>query len=241
MEIKKNSLLPLKIDNLSYVKGKRTLLDNISCTIDSKGITLVMGPNGAGKTLFLRCLHGLTKVTINSITYAGINLNEKIRLCQSMVFQSPILMRRTVLQNILFVINQRKIKIVRKKIIDLLKKVDLAHLIYFSAIHLAGGEKQRLSLARALITSPNILFLDEATSNLDPYSVQIIERFIKEVNNKGTKVIAVTHDLLQARRLANDIIFFHKGNICEQSLAKNFFIKPKSKEGRLFIKGKIVV
>lgn len=241
MKSKKNTLLPLKVYNLTCIKGKKSLLKKVSCRIASKGITLVMGPNGSGKTIFLRCLHGLNKVNNNTIKYSDANLNEKIRLHQSMVFQTPILLRRTVLQNIIFVIKHRKIKIDKKKIIDLLVKVDLSHAINQSAIHLSGGEKQRLSLARALITSPKILFLDEATSNLDPYSVQIIENIIKEVNNKGTKIIAVTHDLLQARRLASDIIFFHKGNILEHSNAKDFFMKPKSKEGRLFIKGKIVV
>ena len=241
MKSKKNTLLPLKVYDLSYMKGKKSLLKKVSCIIASEGITLVMGPNGSGKTIFLRCLHGLNKVNNNTIKYSDTNLNEKIRLHQSMVFQTPILLRRTVLQNILFVIKHRKIKIEKEKIIDLLVKVDLSQVLNQPAIHLSGGEKQRLSLARALVTSPKILFLDEATSNLDPYSVQIIENIIKEVNNKGTKIIAITHDLLQARRLASDIIFFHKGNILEHSSSKDFFNKPKSIEGRLFIKGKIVV
>ena len=241
MNCKQNSLLPLKVNGLTYKKVKKTLLNKVSCTVETNGITIVMGPNGAGKTIFLRCLHGLNKVNNNTIKYSNTNLNEKIRLHQAMVFQTPILLRRTVLQNILFVINQRKIKIHKNKIFDLLSKVDLSHVINQSANHLSGGEKQRLSLARALVTSPKILFLDEATSNLDPYSVQIIENIIKEFSNKGTKVIAITHDLLQAKRLASDIVFFHKGNILEHSSSKDFFMKPKSKEGKLFIEGKIVV
>jgi tungstate transport system ATP-binding protein len=106
---------------------------------------------------------------------------------------------------------------------------------------LSGGEKQRLCLARAIVTLPKVLFLDEATSNLDPYSIQIIEKIIKEVNRTGTKVIAVTHDLLQAKRLADDIIFINKGKMSELTNAKIFFSKPKSREGKLFIAGKLVV
>ena len=124
---------------------------------------------------------------------------------------------------------------------EVLKKVDLLNLVNENAILLSGGEKQRLSLARAIVTQPKVLFLDEATSNLDPYSIQIIEKIIKEVNRKGTKVIAVTHDLLQAKRLANDIMFINKGKMCEFTDAKIFFLKPKSREGKLFMAGKLIV
>ena len=78
-------------------------------------------------------------------------------------------------------------------------------------------------------------------TDLELYSVQIIENIIRDVNNNGTKIIAVTHDLLQARRLASDIIFFHKGDIRENTKAKDFFRKPESREARYFIEGKIVI
>ena len=241
MKNKKNLLLPVSVQNLSYTKGEKKLLNKVFCKISSKGITVVVGPNGAGKTLFLKCLHGIIKCNLEKVLFAGKPLNKKIRLMQSMVFQSPILMRRSVINNLLFVINQRKINIKRNEVMSLLKKVDLLHLAKEQAIVLSGGEKQRLSVARAIITSPKILFLDEATSNLDPYSVNIIEKIIKEVNKKGTKVIAVTHDLSQARRLASEIIFFNKGSISEHTKASSFFDQPKSSEGKIFISGKLVV
>ena len=78
MNSKQNSLLPLKVNGLTYKKVKKTLLNKVSCTIETNGITLVMGPNGAGKTIFLRCLHGLNKVNNNTIKYSDTNLNEKI-------------------------------------------------------------------------------------------------------------------------------------------------------------------
>ena len=158
-----------------------------------------------------------------------------------MVFQSPILLRRSVFKNISFALQQRTKIINKEKILNVLKRVDLLKLVNENAIFLSGGEKQRLSLARAIVTLPKVLFLDEATSNLDPYSIQIIEKIIKEVNKQGTKVIAVTHDLLQARRLAHDIIFINKGKVCEFTGAKIFFSKPKSKEGKLFMAGKLIV
>ncbi len=241
MVSKKNTLMPIKVKKLNFEKVHRKLLKNISCEIKEKGITIILGPNGAGKTLFLKCLHGLINSSTGVITFANQTLNTNVRKQQSMVFQSPILLRRSVFKNISFALQQRTKIINKEKILNVLKRVDLLNLVNENAIFLSGGEKQRLSLARAIVTLPKVLFLDEATSNLDPYSIQIIEKIIKEVNKQGTKVIAVTHDLLQARRLAHDIIFINKGKVCEFTGAKIFFSKPKSKEGKLFMAGKLIV
>ncbi len=241
MKNEPNSLLPINVKCLHYVKGKRILLNKISCEISTNGTTIILGPNGAGKTLLLKCMHGLINYDYSRILFSGSYINKKIRLQQSMVFQTPILLRRSVFNNLFFVTKQRKIKISKENILKTLKKVDLLNLANERATLLSGGEKQRLSLARAIITSPKVLFLDEATSNLDPYSIQIIEKIIKEVSIKGTKVIAVTHDLSQAKRLADDIVFINKGTICEHTDAISFFTKPKSREGSLFISGKLIV
>ncbi len=240
MTTNSNSLMPLEVDNLNFLKGKRRLLVNISCRIKAKGTTVILGPNGAGKTLFLKSLHGLININSSNITFSKLPLDKDIRKQQSMVFQFPILLRRSVINNLIFVVKQRNIKVNKEEILKLLKKVELLHLINENAVLLSGGEKQRLSLARAVITMPKVLFLDEATSNLDPYSIQIIEKMIQEVKKKGTKVIAVTHDLAQAKRLANDIIFINKGTICEHTIAKLFFTNPQSEEGKLFISGKLI-
>jgi tungstate transport system ATP-binding protein len=236
-----NNLLPVSIKNLNYVRGGKSLLNKIYCEIKTKGITIILGPNGAGKTLLLKCMHGLINFNTPRIFYAKKSLNKKIRMQQSMVFQNPILLKRSVKSNILFVLKQRKIKLKEDFILKTLQKLDLLGLVNEKAIFLSGGEKQRLSMARAIITEPKILFLDEATSNLDPYSIQIIEKMITEVRNKGTKVIAVTHDLAQAKRLADDIIFISKGKVSEYTLAKSFFKKPKSKDGKLYISGKLII
>ena len=233
--------MPIKVKKLNFEKVHRKLLKDISCEIKGKGITIILGPNGAGKTLFLKCLHGLINSSAGEITFANKTLNTNVRKQQSMVFQSPILLRRSVFKNISFALQQRTKIINKEKILNVLKRVDLLNMVNENAIFLSGGEKQRLSLARAIVTLPKVLFLDEATSNLDPYSIQIIENIIKEVNKQGTKVIAVTHDLLQAKRLAHDIIFINKGKVCEFTGAKIFFSKPKSKEGKLFMAGKLIV
>lgn len=235
-----NVLLPIVIENLYYSVGNKVILKNISCSIFSSGITVILGPNGAGKSLFLRCLHGLTTFNKGSVTFKDSSLNKKVRLKQSMVFQTPIMMRCSVFNNIAFVAKQRK-KIDKKKIKGILEKVDLVKLESQSAFFLSGGEKQRLALARALVTEPKVLFLDEATSNLDPYSVSIIESIIKEISQAGTKVISITHDINHAKRIASDILFFCKGSLFEYTEAKIFFKKPCSLEAKLFLKGKLLI
>ena len=238
--IKTNKLLPLEVNNLSYSKNNKALLKNINCNVSNAGVTVIMGPNGAGKSLFLRCLHGISNFSKGQVRYDDVPLNKSIRLNQSMVFQNPIMLRRSVYNNLVFVAKQRK-KYNKLKILNILKKVDLLKLQNQSAYFLSGGEKQRLALARALITEPKLLFLDEATSNLDPYSIQVIENIIKDINKNGTKVILITHDIHQAMRIADDVLFFYKGILCEHKNANKFFNKPSSDQAKLFLKGKILL
>jgi tungstate transport system ATP-binding protein len=106
---------------------------------------------------------------------------------------------------------------------------------------LSGGEKQRLALARALIIKPAVLFLDEPTSNLDPTSVETIETNLQLVSQQGTKIILVTHDLGQAKRLAGDVLFLHRGKLIEHSPATSFFENPYSKAAKNYLAGNLVL
>ena len=166
MVSKKNTLMPIKVKKLNFEKGQRKLLTDISCEIKAKGITIILGPNGAGKTLFLKFLHGLISDSTSEVTFANKTLNTSIRKQQSMVFQSPILLRRSVFKNISFALQQRTKIINKEKILKVLKRVDLLNLVNENAILLSGGEKQRLSLARAIVTLPKVLFLDKSEAIL---------------------------------------------------------------------------
>ena len=225
--------------DLALAYGGRLVLDRITCGIGREGITVLMGPNGAGKSLFLRCLHGLIEADGGSIALDGRPLSPGMRLDQSFVFQHPTLLRRTAIENLRFVARQRRIP--EDASVAWLDKVGLSPLARQPARRLSGGEQQRLALARALMTEPSILFLDEATSNLDPASVQMIEAITKEAADGGTKIIAVTHDIGQARRLADDILFMARGRIVEEGDAGRFFSKPQSGEARAYLDGRIVV
>ena len=102
-------LMPITVQNITLTLNERTLINDLSCIIKSDGISVIMGPNGAGKSLFMRCLHGLAKPDMGQILYADSPLDSLIRQQQSLVFQTPTILRRTVLANLLFVARQRGI------------------------------------------------------------------------------------------------------------------------------------
>ena len=233
-------LMPITVQNITLTLNERTLIDDLSCIVKSDGISVIMGPNGAGKSLFMRCLHGLAKPDMGQILYADAPLDSLIRQQQSLVFQTPTILRRTVLANLLFVARQRGIDD-PKISMDYLAQLQLDHLAQHPARLLSGGEKQRLALARALIINPAILFLDEATSNLDPASIETIETNLQSVSEQGMKIILVTHDIGQAKRLADDVLFLHHGKLVEHSPAKSFFQKPKSAAAKAYLAGKLVL
>tara|TARA_B100000579_G_C22743980_1_gene810524 strand:- start:513 stop:1265 length:753 start_codon:yes stop_codon:yes gene_type:complete len=230
----------IEVKRLSLVKQSDYILKNINLNIKSKGITFIVGPNGSGKTQFVRCLHGLEKVK-GSIKFNNLELTKEIKKKQSFVFQQPTILRRSVLENLTYFSKFRNINGYLKKCIDLLKFVKLEKFINKPAMTLSGGEKQRLSLARALTTNPHFLFLDESTAHLDPISLNIIELALREINKKGTKVIFISHDLNLVKRLADDVIFMHKGNIKEYDTLNNIFNKPKSRITELYLKGKFII
>ena len=229
----------IEVKNLNLKKHSNYILKNINLKIKSKGITFLVGPNGSGKTQFVRCLHGLEKVK-GSIKFNNLELTKEIKKKQSFVFQHPTILRRSVLENLTYFSKFRNIDRYLKKCKDLLKFVKLEKFINKPAMTLSGGEKQRLSLARALTTDPYFLFLDESTAHLDPVSLNIIELALKEINKKGTKIIFISHDLNLVKRLADDVIFMHKGSIKEYNTLKNIFNKPKSRHTKLYLEGKFI-
>lgn len=233
-------LTPIQFVDLSVVLGQKLILDKINCKIKSNSITAVLGPNGAGKSIFLQTINGLVFIQSGRLTFNSMQNNQEIREQQAMVFQTPVLLRRTVMANMQFVSNLRNKKS-NQLLKNLLDKVGLEGSEEKPARLLSGGEKQRLSMARALIVNPNLLLLDEPTANLDPYSLNLIEDLVLEENSIGKTVIFTTHDMSQAKRLATDVIFLNKGKVLEQTVSKTFFKKPKTFEAQKYINGEILI
>jgi tungstate transport system ATP-binding protein len=233
-------LLPLVATDLQLAVAGTVLVDHFTATVDGAGITVVMGPNGAGKSLLLRLLHGLIQPTKGSVTWAGLSLDETVRSRQAMVFQRPVLLRRSVRDNMTFVLPRRAGRSVDRCCRMLLERVGLACAADKPARRLSGGEQQRLALARALALEPEVLFMDEATASLDPASTAMIESVVRDLSESGVKVMFVTHDVGQARRLADEVIFLHHGRLCEHTPARAFFERPASLPARQYLAGEIV-
>ncbi|MGF1640515.1 MAG: ATP-binding cassette domain-containing protein [Rhodospirillales bacterium] len=236
-------LLPLRADGLTLEIDGRRLLDRLDLTLAGDGLTVLMGPNGAGKTLLLRLLHGLLPPTAGTIRWGGLPGGDAVRRRQAMVFQRPVLLRRSVAANIDFVLrltdgDGRGGRDRRDALLDRVGLLDRARQ---SARLLSGGEQQRLALARALAVDPEVLFLDEPTVSLDPASVQMIESIVGAAHRQGVKVVFITHDLGQARRLADEVVFLHKGRLCEQTPAARFFTHPTSAPAQAYLEGRILV
>ena len=223
------------IRDLSFNIEGKALLQNTSLSLSGDGITVLLGANGAGKTIFLKLLAGLLTPRSGTITSNKTTLEMKTR---SFVSQEPVILRRTVLKNMLFVlprITHEESTLAK----GLLKMMGLNEKEHQNALTLSAGEKQRLCLARAIITNPEILLLDEPTANIEPNSTTLIEKYLIQKVRSFRKIFFVTHDINQARRLADEIVFIDTGRIIEHSSSENFFKNPKTKEAQKYISGKI--
>lgn len=237
-------VLPIIAQGATCVGSEgQKLLDGVDLTIAGSGILVVLGPNGAGKSLLLRVLTGLVPITHGTISWAGQSrLGANVRRV-GFVFQKPILFRRSVIENIIFVLRQAGFtkEDAGTRAEQILSDADLMHLANAPARRLSGGEQQRVAIARARAINPEILFLDEPTAHLDPASTAIIETMVLDAKSRGIRIIHVTHDLGQAKRLGDDIVFLNQGKLAEQGSAKTFFAGPKSKAAQAFVAGDLVI
>ena len=235
--------LPLELRGLVYETGGKRVINDIDAKIEERGITVIMGPNGAGKSVLLRLMHGLIPPSRGEILWAGRPADRKLARRQAMVFQKPVLLRRSAAGNIWHALGLRGVDWSERptRVEEALRLAGLERLAATPARTLSGGEQQRLSLVRALSLEPEILFLDEPTASLDPASTLLIERLLIKAQRQGIKIIVVTRDVCQARRLAQDVIFLHHGRVVEHGPAKVFFDQPQSEAGRAFIAGGLVL
>jgi len=215
-----------KIKNLKKFYNGRTVLDIKSLNFQKRKIYAIVGPNGSGKTTLLNILNLLEKPDDGQMFFYGQEINKKsnpnileIRRQMTLVNQDPFLFHSTVYDNIAYGLKIRSLpsKVQSLRIKNALKMVGLSGFENRRASHLSGGEAQRTIIARALAIEPEILFLDEPTTNIDQRHINVIERVIKKINKEiKTTVIFTTHDLSQAYRLADEVVSLLDGKIIKQ-------------------------
>jgi tungstate transport system ATP-binding protein len=235
-----DSLLPLSLENVSFAAGGRMILSAIDLVLDAGPRTVVLGPNGAGKSVLARLCHGLLAPTGGRVRWANPEVPGAPRR-QAMVFQRPVLLRRSVLGNLLFALRVADVPRAERneRARTALASVGLTDYANHPARVLSGGEQQRLALARAGMLRPQILFLDEPTANLDPGATREIEAIIDSIHASGTKIVMITHNLGQARRLADEIVFLDRGHVAERASVDSFFRQPATAEADTFLKGEL--
>lgn len=244
---KAGTILPLELEEVSFSAGGRTLVDRVTLSLGPETRTIVLGPNGAGKSLLMRLCHGLIEPTSGTIRWSGAAgrglSGAAIRQRQAMVFQRPVLLRRSALRNVTYALAMRGVpwRERRERAMAALERFGLAHLARRPARVLSGGEQQRLALARAWATEPEILFLDEPTSALDPAATRGVESALEAFHSAGVKIVMTTHDLGQARRIADEVVFLNRGRILEKTPAQEFFKTPRSAEARAFLNGELIL
>ena len=233
-------ILPLELRDASFHAGGRTLIDRVSAAITAGPSTIILGANGAGKSVLMRLMHGLLAPSAGEIAWNELDA-ERRRRRQAMVFQRPVLLRRSALANVTYALKVARVPRAEREglAVDALESVGLAHLAQRPARVLSGGEQQRLTLARAWALHPEVLFLDEPTASLDPSATREIERVIRAFDAAGTKIIMATHNLGQARRLGDEVLYIHQGRLVERAPVDEFLSRPASTEAAAFIKGEL--
>ena len=236
------SILPLILDRLTFSVGGKTILHELSQTFDAGRRTLILGPNGAGKSVLLRLCHGLLQPTSGVVRWAGSTNRDAAAAAQAMVFQRPVMLRRSAYANVDYALSLRGTPRVerRARVMEALHHTGLARLADRPARVMSGGEQQRLALARAWALRPQVLFLDEPTTNLDPQASRQVEHIIDAIHAAGSKIIMTTHDLGQARRLSDEILFLHQGRVLERTPSDRFFDQPQTAEAGAFMRGELL-
>jgi tungstate transport system ATP-binding protein len=231
-----------QLRDIQHRYGDRTVLDLSALDIQRGEILAIVGPSGSGKSTLLRLLQFLEEPTNGSIAFDGDIIDGRAALDTrrriATVFQHPALLDRSVYDNVAYGLRLRGQRDANERIMAALDRVGLREYARSRARTLSGGEAQRVALARALVLQPEALLLDEPTANLDPYNVSVIEGLIR--SHGGMTMVLVTHNIFQAKRLADRVGLLLGGRLIELSSTDQFFNTPGDPRTRAFINGEMV-
>lgn len=233
--------MPVRLQNIRLGFSSRAVFDGLGLQINPTGITAIMGPNGAGKSLVLRLLAGLITPNAGSVSYGNNSGMPRGQI--GFVFQRPVLLRRSVKDNLLHALKiaGEEKSLLNMRMQALLELGGMQHLAESPARKLSGGEQQRLTLLRALAARPGLLLLDEPSASLDPQATALIENIVQRASTCGVKVVLVTHDQGQVARLADEVIFLHKGRASPAQSTQEFLQSPASREAKAYLAGELLI
>ena len=241
--------LRLTVSNIRKNYRMNPVLKGCSFSFETEGIYILMGPNGSGKSTFLRICALIEEPGGGTIDFTetghGATVKKDIFLRRRITLVLPKIgiFNTTVFNNVAYGLKLRGIrnKEIAEKVYSALETVGLSDKKESRATSLSSGETQRLGIARAIVIDPEILFLDEPTASLDPHSTKVIEEVIAKIREqKNIMIIMVTHNLFQAQRLADHVLFMYEGRIVDYGGNQAFFENPKDERARRFITGEMV-
>lgn len=231
--------MKLEIKRLVRDYGTKRVLDLDSVIIEKGTRTAIIGPNGAGKSTLLNIISRIDLATGGEVVYES----ESPRMV-TQVFQQPYQLRTTVEKNIHYPLRLRKWteEAIKKRGEELMQDLGLLEIRHQKAWKLSGGETQKVALARALSFRPSLLLLDEPTANIDPATTGEIEEMLLKINREEeTTILIVTHNLAQARRVCNRLLFLDKGKLVESGDCQEILQNPKEEKTRRFIAGELLI
>lgn len=234
--------MKIEIKKLKKTYEGVIVLDIDRLTIKTGKITAIVGPNGAGKSTLLNLIGNLIQKDEGTILYNGDAKAPEKNM--TLVFQEPYLIGSTVKKNIVYPMKLRKYskEIIEARTQKLTEELNLEALLNKKASQLSLGEMQKVALARALSFKPELLLLDEPCASIDPYTTSEIEKILMKMNHfENTTMVMVTHNLAQARRLADEVILLKKGKLVECCSSEQFFTHSENEETKRFVRGELLI
>lgn len=240
----------IKVEDVSFsYRNGVNALDSVSFTLSNDNPVAILGPNGSGKTTILKVLGLIYGPLKGKILYDGVDVHslsetDRLELRRKVVYvhQTPIMFRETVYDNVAYGLRIRALagEVVRSKTDAMLELTGLENHRERFAPSLSLGERQRVSLARALALEPAYVLLDEPTSSLDPENTQLVESILMKISREvNARIILATHNIFQARRLSRSTIFLYRGKVIEYGLTKEVLFHPREDLARRFVSGEI--
>ncbi len=230
--------MPLVSTEQLVKEYKRRVVDGVSIFVEPGEIVGLLGPNGAGKTTTFNMVVGVVKPDAGSVTFEDTDvtrkpMHERARLGMGYLTQEPSVFRKlTVEQNILAILETCKMdrdeRAVRLKY--LLDELDLTPLAKSRAYTLSGGEKRRLEITRALVTSPKLLMLDEPFAGIDPIAVYEVQKIIRKLKERGLGILITDHNVRETLKLVDRAYLIHKGQVVYEGTGEAMLNDPKARE-----------